>query len=115
MYQISLLNIPIYSLHYYYNYDDDLNIIKTQNVTEKNVNTIKTRLHSIINNKYEEDDEGYVFFRDANSSYISKVAIFKNKKIIHTIIKENGYFDNYPITYINSKILNIDYKNITLY
>ncbi|WP_294357708.1 hypothetical protein [uncultured Clostridium sp.] len=96
-------------------YDDDLNIIKTQNVTEKNVNTIKTRLHSIINNKYEEDDEGYVFFRDANSSYISKVAIFKNKKIIHTIIKENGYFDNYPVTYINSKILNIDYKNITLY
>ena len=96
-------------------YGDDLNVIKTQNATENNVNIIKARLHSIINNKYEKDDEGYAFFREENSSYISKIVIYKEKKIIHTIVKENGYFDNYPITYINSNILNMDYKNITLY
>lgn len=96
-------------------YGDDLNVIKTQNATENNVNIIKARLHSIINNKYEKDDEGYAFFREENSSYISKIVIYKEKKIIHTIVKENGYFDNYPIVYINSSILNMDYKNITLY
>lgn len=96
-------------------YGDDLNVIKTQNATENNVNIIRTRLHSIINNKYEEDNEGYAFFREENSSYISKIVIYKEKKIIHTIVKENGYFENYPIAYINSNILNMDYRNITLY
>lgn len=96
-------------------YGDDLNVIKTQNATENNVNIIRTRLHSIINNKYEEDSEGYAFFREENSSYISKIVIYKEKKIIHTIVKENGYFENYPIAYINSNILNMDYRNITLY
>lgn len=69
-------------------YGDDLNIIKTRNATENNVNIIKSRFHSIINNKYEEDDEGYAFFREENSSYISKIVICKEKKIIHTIVKE---------------------------
>ena len=96
-------------------YGDDLNIIKTQNATEDSVNIIKSKFHSIINNKYEEADEGYAFFREENSSYISKIVIYKEKKIIHTIVKENGYFDNYPIVYINNDIFNMDYKNITLY
>ena len=62
-------------------YGDDLNIIKTQNATEDSVNIIKSKFHSIINNKYEEADEGYAFFREENSSYISKIVIYKEKKI----------------------------------
>lgn len=96
-------------------YGNDLNIIKTEKATDDNVNVIKDRFHSIIDNKYEENDEGYAFFRDGNSSYISKIVIYREKKVIHTIVRENGYFENYPITYIDSEILNMDYKNITLY